>query len=132
MKDITPKTRLEAQRGYVTRTRPWPEIVEHYRGVASYGPMLRFVEAIAASPASKQLFASTSMFDLCVSDTARFRSGDSTLYIAYHPSDFTFHFRHRSYSGHDDEKICSESEALETLWLFARVKFGVLYDRPTA
>lgn len=132
MTDNTPKTRLEGQRGYVIHTRPWPDIIERYRGVAPFAPMLRFVESVAAAPASTQLFAATSMFDLLVSDSPDFRSGDSTLCIAYHPSDATFQFRHRSYSGHDDEKSCSESEALETFRLFVRLKFGVLYEKPVA
>jgi hypothetical protein len=132
MTDITPKTRLEGQRGHVIHTRPWPEIVERYRGVESFAPMMRFVEAVAALPASAQLFAATSMFDLLVSDCADFRFGDSTLSIAYRPSESVFEFRHHSFSGHDDQKTCSESEALETFRLFVRLKYGVLFDRPAA
>jgi hypothetical protein len=132
MKDITPKTRLEGQRGHATRTRPWLDVAERFRAVEAFAPMLRFVESVAASPASSQLFVSTSMFDLGVSDSADFRTGDSTLCISYRPRDGMFHFRHRSYSGHNDEKSCSESEALETFRLFVRLKFGVLYEKPLA
>ena len=132
MTDITPKTRLEGQRGHATRTRPWLDIAERYRAVESFAPMLPFVESVGTSPASAQLFVATSMFDLLVSDSQDFRTGDSTLCISYRPSDGTFHFRHRSYSGHDDEKSCSESEALETFRLFVRLKFGVLYEKPVA
>lgn len=130
MTDITPKTRLEGQRGHSTRTRPWADIIERYRAVPPFAPMLRFVESVAASPASAELFVSTSMFDLLVSDSPDFRTGDSTLCISYQPSDALFHFRHRSYSGHDDAKSCSESEAFETFRLFVRLKFGVLYEKP--
>jgi hypothetical protein len=108
------------------------DIAERFRAVESFAPMLRFVEAVGASPASSQLFVSTSMFDLLVSDTPDFRTGDSTLCISYRPSDGMFQFRHRSYSGHDDEKSCTESEALETFRLFVRMKFGVLYEKPVA
>jgi len=132
MTDITPKTRLEGQRGHVIHTRPWPEIVKHYRGVESFAPMLRFVEGVAALPASAQLFAATSMFDLLVSDCADFRFGDSTLSIGYRPSEGVFEFRHHSFSGHDDQKTCSESEVSETFRLFVRLKYGVLFDRPAA
>src|SRR6266567_5222091 len=127
MTDITPKSRTEGQRGHVIHTRPWPEIVERYRVVVTFAPMLRFVEAIAASPVSAQLFAATSMFDLFVSDCADFRFGDNTLCIAFRPSESTFHFRHHTFSGHDDQKTCAESEALQTFRLFVRLKYGVFF-----
>jgi len=132
MADITPKRTPEAHRSYAVRTQPWPEIAERFRGVGEFAPMLRFVETVAASPVSGQLFVSPSMFDLQVSDCPDFRVGDSTLRISYHPSHGTFTFRHHSFSGHDDEKTCTESEALETFRLFVRLKYGVLFDRPAA
>lgn len=136
MTDITPKTRLEGQRGYVIRTRPWDVLVEFYRELISKGwafiPMLRLVEAIATSPAAAQLHGATSHSDLLLSDCADFRSGDSTLSVVYEPSDRTFRFHHRSFSSHDDEKTCTEAEALQTLRLFLRLKYGVLLETPAA
>jgi hypothetical protein len=132
MTDITPKTRLEGQRGCVIHTRPWVVIAEHYRSHVSFAPMLHLVEALASSPASAQLFAATSMFDLLLSDCADFRIGDSTLHISYRPSEHEFEFRHTSFSGHDDQRVCAEREALRTLRLFLRLKYGVLFDIPTA
>jgi hypothetical protein len=130
MTDITPKTRLEGQRGYVIHTRPWEAIVEHYRKLDALAPMLRLVESIASSPVSSQLFAGTSMSDLLLSDSADFRIGDSTLRIRYHSSNQQFDFRHTSFSGNDDQKVCAESEALQTLRLFLRLKYGVLFEIP--
>lgn len=130
MTDITPKTRLEGQRGYVIRTRPWDSIAEHYRKHEALAPMLHLVEAIATSRVASQLYAGTSMFDLLLSDSADFRIGDSTLRISYRPSDRQFEFRHISFSGHDDQKACGESEALPTLRLFLRLKYGVLFEIP--
>ena len=132
MTDITPKRSSEAYRGHAVRTQPWSEIAKRYRGVAEFAPMLRFVEAISASPVSAQLFGAPSMFDLLVSDCADFRLGDSTLHVSYRPSDGMFRFQHHSFSGRDDEKTCAEAEALETFRLFVRVKYGVLFDRPAA
>jgi hypothetical protein len=128
MTDITPKTRLEGQRGYVIHTRPWEAIAEHYRKHDALAPMLHLVESIASSPVSSQLFAGTSMFDLLLSDTTDFRIGDSTLRISFRPSERQFEFRHTSFSGHDDQKVCAESEALSTLRLFLRLKYGVLFE----
>ena len=136
MTDITPKTRLEGQRGYVIHTRSWNAIVEFYRDLISKGwaflPMLHVVEAIASSPAATQIHGATSHSDLLLSDCADFRSGDSTLSIVYQPSDRTFHFDHRSFSSHDDEKTCTEAESLPTLRLFLRLKYGVLFETPAA
>ncbi len=136
MTDDTPKTRLEGQRGYVIRTRSWEAIVEFYRDLISkrwpFLPMLRVVEAIAASPAAAQIHGATSHSDLLLSDCADFRSGDSTLEIVYEPSDRTFRFHHRSFSSRDDEKTCTEAEALQTLRLFLRLKYGVLFEIPAA
>ena len=136
MTDITPKTRFEGQRGYVIHTRSWDAIVEFYRDLISkswpFLPMLRVVEAIAASPVATQIHGATSHSDLLLSDCADFRSGDSTLSIVYQPSDQTFRFHHRSFSSHDDEKTCTEAEALVTLRLFLRLKYGVLFETPAA
>jgi len=130
MTDITPKSRLEGQRGYVIHTRPWPEIIEHYKkhGGSAFTPMLRLVESLVTSPASSQVFGATSMFDLLLSDSHDFRAGDTTLRVSYHPREHQFEFSHRTFSGHDDHKTCTESEASQTLRLFLRVKYGVLYD----
>jgi hypothetical protein len=132
MTDITPKTRLEGQRGYVIHTQPWEVIAEHYRKQVAFAPMLHLVEVIGASPIASQLFAATSMFDLLLSDSADFRIGDSTLRISYRPSEHRFDFQHTSYSGHDDQKVCAEHESLQTLRLFLRLKYGVLFEIPAA
>jgi hypothetical protein len=130
MKDVTPKARLEGQRGYVIRTRSWESIIERYRGHGAFTPMLQLVGGIASSPASSELFAATSMFDLLLSDGPDFRSNDSTLRISYRPRDRQFEFRHVSFSGCDDRKVCGESEAFPTLRLFLRLKYGVLFEIP--
>ena len=72
------------------------------------------------------------MFELLVSDSPDFRIGDSTLHVGYRPSDGMFEFHHHSFPGHDDEKTCSEQEASEVFWLFVKIKFGVLYEKPVA
>jgi hypothetical protein len=132
MTDIPSKKSFEALRGHATRTSPWSDIAERWRRVPSFAPMLRLVESVASSPASSQVFPSTSMFELLVSDSPDFRIGDSTLHVVYRPSDGMFEFHHHSFSGHDDEKTCFEQEALETFWLFVKIKFGVLYEKPVA
>jgi hypothetical protein len=132
MTEITPKTRLEGQRGQVIHTQPWPEIIEHYHNAASFAPMRRLVEAIASSPAGTELYGANSTFDLLLSDCQDFRFGDSTLCIAYRPSEHVFEFRHHCFSGHDDKKTCPECEAFQTLRLFLELKYGVPFERVTA
>ena len=128
MTDITPKSRLEGQRGHVVHTRPWPLITDHYRERPGLEPFVRLVEAIASSPVAPQLFGATSMDDLLLSDCQDFRGGDTTLCISYRPTNHTFTFRHRSFSGRDDEKACAESEAFQTLSLFLKLKYGILFE----
>ena len=70
------------------------------------------------------------MADVLLSDCADFRARDSTLRISYRPGKQQFEFRHTSFSGHDDQRVCAESEALQTLRLFLRLKFGVLFEIP--
>ena len=64
MTDITPKSRLEGQRGYTIRTRSWDSIVEFYRDLISkswpFLPMLRLVEAITTSSAAALIHGATS------------------------------------------------------------------------
>jgi hypothetical protein len=39
-----------------------------------------------------------------------------------------FKFEHCSLAGKNDEKKCGEAEALQTLSLFIKYKFGVLFN----
>jgi hypothetical protein len=136
MPDITPKRSPEAWRGYVIHTQPWSAIVERCREEVARGhpvqPLLTLLEAIASSPISSEVFGTTSMSDVLLSDCPDFRANDSTLRIGYHREERQFEFRHTSFGGHCDLKVCPESEALQTLRLFLRLKYGVLFERPVA
>ena|ERR1017187_4297376 len=136
MTEIALRHDWEAWRGYVHHTRPWSDTVTFYReriaAGLSFQPLLQLVESIAASPVSSQVFGGTSMFDLLISDCEDFRTGDGVLHVIYRASEHQFEFHHRAFSGHHDEKVCTEAEALQTLRLFLRVKFGVLYEIPSA
>jgi hypothetical protein len=137
MTDITPKRTSEAWRSYAVHTHPWDVIAEFYRDrITCHGlpmaPMLRVVEALAASPIATQIHGATSHEELCVSDCPDFRIGDSTLQISYHATERVFRFHHRSFSGHDDQKTCDEAEVLQTLRLFLRLKYGILFEIPVA
>ena len=134
MTDITPKRTSEAWRSYATHTRPWDAIADFYRDLIAHGwsmiPMLRVIETIASSPVATQIHGATSHETLLLSDSPDFRIGDSTLHVCYHPTEREFHFRHRSFSGHDDQKTCGEAEVLQTLRLFLRLKYGILFEIP--
>lgn len=134
MTNITPQRTSEAWRGYTIHTRSWDAIADFYRDLISKGssmlPMLRVVEAIAGSPAAAEIHGATSMSDLLLSDCKDFRKGDSTLRISYQSSEQTFHFHHECFSGHDDQKNCTKAEVFQTLRLFLRLKYGVLFEIP--
>jgi len=68
------------------------------------------------------------MCDLVLSDAEDLRDGN--LYITYRPSKQQFEFHHRAFSGHKDRKICTEAEGLQTLRMFLRVKYGILFEIP--
>ena len=131
MTQIIPKRSAETWRGHVIQTRPWQAIADFYRERINDGvplePLLNLVEAINTSEAASEISGATSMshFDLLVSDSPDFHSGDSTLHISYSPTDRVFEFRHHCFSGHDDQRTCAETEGLQTLSLFLRYKYGV-------
>ena len=136
MVEIALRHDWEAWRGYVHHTRPWSDIVNFYQERIATGlpfqPLLQLVEFIASSRASSQIFGGTSMFDLLISDHEDFRTCDGVLHVMYRPSMHQFEFHHRAFSGHHDEKVCPEGEALLTLRLFLRLKYGVLCEMPSA
>lgn len=140
MTDITPKRDREAWRGIARVSRPWPEIVQYWADWVTEMPKLeplhQLVRALALSPASSVLFGcimplgdGTGIF---VSDSPEFRSTDGTLEIRFIPSGSHFEFRHRTFSGHDDHKMVQASEAVETLRLYLKYKYGVLLEGPVA
>jgi hypothetical protein len=127
------KQSSEPSRGYSVHTRSWESIVGFYHDLVWNGwpllPVLQVVEAIATSPVASQIHGATSMDTLLLSDCEDFRMGN-TLEITYQLNERTFHFYHRSFSGLDDGKICSETEVMQTLRLFLRLKYGILFEIP--
>jgi len=140
MKDITPKRDREAWRGAVIKTRPWSEVVETWADMATAMPRLeplhQFVRALAASPASSVLFAASLKHGdgpgIAFSDSPDFRSTDSVLEVRYFIGGGHFEFLHRTFSRHDDRKMVQASEAVETLRLYLRYKYGILLEGPVA
>jgi hypothetical protein len=122
----------EAWRGHAHHARPWPAIVKFYQERIADGiplqPLLQLVESVSQSSVANQIFAATSMSTLLISDTEDFRAGDGVLRVMYHPEKKSFEFHHRAFSGLHDKKICPEAEALPTLRLFLRLKYGILFE----
>jgi hypothetical protein len=94
--------------------------------------MLHLVEWIAGSPAASDLFPTLSMGRLLITDSPTFYHDDNVLFISYDQSSRQFEFEHRTLARHDDRKTCAESEAVQTLDLFLRHKYGVLLQIPAA
>ena len=135
MRNAASKQTSEPLHGYTVHTRSWEAIVGFYHDLIWNGwpllPMLRVVEAIVASPVASRIHAATSMDTLLLSDCEDFGVADNTLQITYQFDERTFHFHHRSNaSGLDDGKICSEAEVMQTLRLFLRLKYGILFEIP--
>jgi hypothetical protein len=126
-----------ARRGGGGRTVPWERIVKHYKDCVEkyhwrYEPMLRLVESLAASPFAGELFPHTSMHTLLITDNEQFHHDDNELLISYDQQNHKFEFEHRTLSGKNDKKICSEEEAFQTLSLFLKYKFGILFNQSEA
>ena len=138
MSDITQKRGREGRRGVVVKTRSWSEIVDTWadwaREIPRIKPLHRFVSALAASPVASTLFAANLKHGdgpgIAFSDSADFYSTDGVLEVRYFIVGEHFEFKHRTFSGHDDHKIVQASEAIETLRLFLRYKFGILLEGP--
>jgi hypothetical protein len=138
MKEITLKREREAWRGVVWETRPWPYVVKFWDDWTIERPKLeplrQLIHTLADSPASAVLFVSNLRHGdgdgIVVSDSPDFHRTDGVLEIYFRPGGGHFEFHHRTFSGHDDHKMCLASEAIETLRLFLRYKFGVLLEGP--
>jgi hypothetical protein len=81
--------------------RPWEEIVERYRSLVevhkhpSYLPMLEFVRQLATSEFAANLYATTSMNTLCVSDLPEFDMDRELLRIDFDPEGHQFKFEYQ-------------------------------------
>lgn len=91
--------------------------------------MLHLVESLAASSFSTELFPHTSHNTLVITDSEQFHRDDNELLISYDPQNHKFEFEHRTLSGKNDKRICREEEAFQTLSLFLKYKFGILFNQ---
>jgi hypothetical protein len=134
VRNVAAKKSSEPSHGYAVHTRSWESIVGFYHDLIWNGwamlPMLGVVEAIAASSVASKIYAATSMNTLLLSDSGDLGAGDGPLEITYQADERTFRFHHCNVSGQDDGKICSEAEAMQTLRLFLRLKYGILFEVP--
>jgi hypothetical protein len=119
-------------RGTSMSASPWSKIVQRYKDLADHNsqfePMFGMVSALAASPAIEQLFATTSMHTLLIANQEQFHSDDNVLFVSYQRDTREFEFEHRTPAAKNDRRKCGEAEALQTLSLFIKYKFGVLFD----
>ncbi len=115
------------------RAVPWENIIEHYKSCIEkyhlrFEPMLHLVKLLAASPFNKELFPHTSMHTLLITNNEEFHHDDNELRISYDSQNHKFEFEHRTLSSKNDKKVCSEEEAFQTLSLFLKYKFGILFN----
>lgn len=136
MREITP-SRSERARQVAGPALTWAQVIGWYRRVIAehrwqFETMLSLVERIAASPAAASLFPTLSMGRLLITDGPTFYFNDNVLFVSYDQSKRQFGFEHRTLAGHNDSKTCPESDAMQTLELFLRYKYGVLLQTPAA
>ena len=137
MREITPPRSERLKRQVAGQAMTWQNVAEWYRRVIAehrwqFKPMLDLVERIANSSAATALFPTLSMGRLLITDSSTFYFDDNVLFIRYDQSSRQFEFEHRTLARNDDRKTCGESEAIQTLDLFLRYKYGVLLQTPAA
>lgn len=137
MHEITSPRSERLKRQVAGQAMTWQQVVDWYRRVIAehhwqFQTMLSLVERIAASSAATSIFPTLSMGRLLITDSPTFYHDDNVLFISYDQSSRQFEFEHRTLSRHDDRKTCAESEAVQTIDLFLRYKYGVLLQTPAA
>jgi hypothetical protein len=114
--------------------RPWPDIVQFYRGIADGGgrwvsPMLMIAQSVVDEGATERLLAHTSMHDLVVTTPPR-RAQVKTDYVRVEllPHESGVRIWHRPLVGLSDDLQRPVDDAVPLFWRFMIEKYGV---RPT-
>lgn len=86
---------------YEVRSRPWPQVVEFYRGLVErsgwpIAPMVVFVERVEASPYAAGLHAATSHARLLIAQHPAHQPGEGELIVDFPPEAQRFTFEYRA------------------------------------
>jgi hypothetical protein len=119
------------------KTRSWKVVREHYDNLLikhswkSVAPIINLIDWIEKEGLDKELFATTSMAELVLSNQENFKWGENALHIASDSRTKKIKFTYyRLYASNDQMiKEVEEAEAQETLREFLGYKFG-LYRKP--
>ena len=108
----------------IVHTKPWAEIKSKL--VANESQYLPLVQFICDSDFSTEIFGGVFMSGLLISDSPDFQLGVHMLRVEGFNDGFKFIY-FRGPGGHKDDTVkqVPMSEAIETLDLFLKVKFGV-------
>jgi len=108
----------------IVQTRPWPEIAERLK--ADKSPYLPLVQFIMDSDFSSEIHGGVFLSGLLISDTPGFDIGKHMLQIEITYTGFRFSYmRGPGYEKDNSIKEVPFAEAVETLDLFLKVKFGL-------
>ena len=104
----------------IVHTKPWRKLAEEQ------SPYLPLVKFIVDSDFSSELFGGVFLSGLLISDSPNFELGVHMLRVENTALGFSFSYT-RGRGGHKDDtsKEVPASEAIETLDLFLKVKYGV-------
>lgn len=110
----------------IVNTTPWTEIADKLKAKANNSPYLPLVQFIVDSDFSSEIHGGVFMSGLLISDCPDFQFGVHMLRVEETHSGFKCSYW-RGPGGHKDEstKKVPVSDAIETLDLFLKVKFGV-------
>jgi hypothetical protein len=108
----------------IVHTKPWAEIVQNL--TEDQRPYLPLIQFISNSDFSSEIFGGVFLSGLLISDSPDFQFFVNMLRIERTRQGFKFSYT-RGPGGHKDdaEKEVPTSEAIDTLDLFLKVKYGV-------
>jgi hypothetical protein len=101
------------------KSRSWRELARFYRGlIEEHGwnlwPMLRLVEAIAASRYAQGVYAATSLAVLYLSQHSEFEFEQNTVRVEFANGGFAFRYRESPYDSKEWKKECEADEGFAT------------------
>ena len=120
------------------KARHWPEVVEFYRRFVEghgkpFAPMLQLVKLIAASRYASGTWATTSMTELLVVQTAEYDPDGEILRIIYNPKSQEFNFELQETSStlyKRWNRQCSAENGFQTFERFMQLKKWFIVCNP--
>ena len=129
---ISPIENWEFRRLFVTPGSGWQEVVARLRREIEDGlgseHLVELASRVSRLCVGDKLYASTCMFNLVVSDTWDFRSGNGLLHIGYNSSEHLFWLHHIGLDHQQEYRACPKVDVMVTFLSLVQKKFMIGVD----